>query len=816
MQETDYKVWFARKYFNGGKNCNYDINKVDIVLKDKKGNAILYIESKHILTNPKAILQARAQIILTNKQQENTLSQVALIYKDKTQSDFLELIECDDSVMHNNDINWKKETPSNPSKDAIDRINDRLINKIKIYKDDEVKELYPILLKGQNEIQITLNNCILVYNEWKYSVKFQNEIKNEQDYILLFLADALNGANYKKATIEEMDVLNYNELSREVKKDLIVEGTRLKDYHYIYSKDGIATALAYSNLDHYYFKNPNAHADFWKKYKRPPNKNEFLKIIEHSAKFYSDKYRKTTGGEYTPSCFVKLQNEILAEHLGEFEKDYIVFDPCAGVGNLENNFSKEYKRNCCYLSTLEQIDVDTCKIKGFGNSVCFDYLKDSSEPLFDYNGKKHSIKEICQKEKKKLMVIMNPPYQKAKGRKNNLAIEFFNKVLKLSPEIIVFYCMTESFLRNEIKHYLDSGYKILSHSFSNAKTTFLLSEWSISQVIFSKNQGEILQKDKIVAKRYELEKKQGEEVFNFKRVYTYDLKRPSLLKEIDKAIKENQGGMVLGNYSYLNSTIKIGNGGQDKGNKVTTQNLQYALLSKGLNFNTHHKYFELNDHCFKGKIKDIPQELFNDCIAFSLFFKGNLFSNNQQIITESLPPKNYIMPFSAEQLGCGCNKGNLNVLEAEDATIIRDVLTSTSESTYPPFDFREFLGQFEFSKEAKNLFESALEIFRFYHKNKEYENKDFNDSFYDITNAIMSKIPSDFRELESKNDTRISKTKTTKGTRGFGRNTIKSVVNSEFLPIFYHFFDTRDILAKKINKQLLSANLLLWERENIY
>lgn len=80
----------------------------------------------------------------------------------------------------------------------------------------------------------------------------------------------------------------------------------------------------------------------------------------------------------------------------------------------------------------------------------------------------------------------------------------------------------------------------------------------------------------------------------------------------------------------------------------------------------------------------------------------------------------------------------------------------------------------------------------------------------------MGKDTSTFSELETENDTRITKTKTTKGTRGFGRNTIKYVINSEYLPIFEKFFDARDILAKKINKQLVDSGLLLWERENIY
>ena len=97
-----------------------------------------------------------------------------------------------------------------------------------------------------------------------------------------------------------------------------------------------------------------------------------------------------------------------------------------------------------------------------------------------------------------------------------------------------------------------------------------------------------------------------------------------------------------------------------------------------------------------------------------------------------------------------------------------------------------------------------------------YTDKDYNDSYYDITNAIMGKDVSTFKTIDKSNDTRITKVKTTKGTKGFGRNTIAYAVNSKDLPIFDKFFDARDVLAKKINKQLVEQGLLLWERENIY
>lgn len=807
-EEVNYKKNFCEKYFDSGCWDLDVLNKVDVLLKDKKGNFLLYIETKFIITNDAEYRSALAQVIITNKKQSRIMNRVALVYQDNKKNDVLELIDCsDNSVMYNNDINWKSEVPSHPTKDAIDRINDRIKNKITRYINEEIVELYKRIKKDQDvQFDITEDNVENVYNHWKNEISFRENVNDEQDLINLFLIDILNGTTYKKSfyeDIEENTLFGKEKTgTREVdtENDLIREGTNLSKYSIVYNSNSQVDGIKYEGKyrsTYYTIKNSEKYQEFWKKYKRPPEKHEFLKIIERSDRLYSDKYRRDTGGEYTPTCFVEKQNEILARYYNM--NDFIVFDPCAGVGNLENQFGKDYKEYC-YLSTLEQMDVDTCKIKGFENSVKFDYLENDEHPKFKYKGSLLDINDICKRENRKLMIVMNPPYQNKTGFKNNLAIEFFNKVLKLNPEVIVFYYTMESFFRDERMNYINSEYKIKSHIFSNAKTTFLLSEWPISQVIFDKNDGYEFNDDCIPADRYEINEKTDN--LEYIKTYNYNVTKPYLIKSIEKEIKNNMTGTILGQWSYLTHVLVIGNGGKEKDNKITTNNLKYVLLSKGISFNTHAKYFERNYHCYKGSIEDISLELFSDSIIFSLFYKNNQFTNKDD--------KNYIMPFSAEELDC--DKNDLNVLFPNEFG--NDLFSNDLHDK--PFDFREWLKQFEFSEEAKNLYNAALEIFKFYHRNKEYSNKDWNDSFYDVTNAIMGKDTSTFSELETENDTRITKTKTTKGTRGFGRNTIKYVINSEYLPIFEKFFDARDILAKKINKQLVDSGLLLWKRENIY
>ncbi|MBQ7489309.1 MAG: hypothetical protein IJT51_02175 [Bacteroidales bacterium] len=834
-EEINYKKNFCEKYFD--KNCwDLDVlHEVDILLKDNRGHHLLYIEAKFMITNETDHRRALAQTILTNKKQEAILSHVALVYQDLLHNNILELIDCSENdVMYNNDFNWKAERPSNPTKDAVDRINDRIKGHITQYRNDEIKEFYAIFKREQNTtIEITLRNFNVVYNAWKKEVLFQEDIRDEQDIINLFLVDILNGATYKREVIPTQGSIQYQD---EI-QPLIREGTNLSQYHINYMGENVHGIIYQGSPYSFYYTlaDSNRYSFFWRKYRRPPEKNEFMKILEHSATLYSDKYRRDTGGEYTPACFVQKQNEILAQYYNMDE--FIVFDPCAGVGNLENQFGKDFKQYC-YLSTLEKMDVDICKIKGFENVIRYDYLKPQfDEPRWKHKGYSSTILDICRRENRKLMVIMNPPCQNKKGVANNLAIEFFNRVLKLKPQVIVFYYETKSFFNNEIEHYIKSGYKIVSHIFSNAKETFQLSEWPISQVIFDKDEGDTIDADIIRTKRYELEK----DNFIFKGDYTYNFKKPNLFKELQVAIKSNQQGITIGNFSYLNDVIKIGNGGKNRGNYVTIRNLEYCLLSKGLIFNTHHKYFELNSIVYRGKVSDIGKELHNDAIMFSLFYIGFLFSNKGQ--------RNFLMPFKAEELGCGVN--DLNAIFEDNIPVVNERPIQYSinfgaedyqgsdggaqsgiASENPPeykagnmsnrydsfFDFREFMAQFEFSAEAKSLYAAALQVFRYYHSRPEYaDGRDWNDSFYDITNAIMGKNPAaDFKGLQKSDDRRIMPVKTTKGTKGFGRHTIRYAVSSESLPIFEQFFDARDVLAQKINRQLVEAGLLLWERENIY
>ena len=234
-EEVNYKKNFCEKYFDKGTWDLDVLNQVDVLLKDKRENILLYIESKYKISNESSRRQGLAQTILTNKKQKSILNRVALIYQDNENNDVLELIDCsDNSVMYNNDINWTSEKPSNPSKDAIDRINDRIKGRITFYVNDEIKEFYKKLKNGLDvEIDITENNFNVVYNQWKNEIQFKENISDEQDLINLFLVDILNGTKYKKTVYVE------NALIKDTEQELIHEGTNLSHYEIIYSNEKI-------------------------------------------------------------------------------------------------------------------------------------------------------------------------------------------------------------------------------------------------------------------------------------------------------------------------------------------------------------------------------------------------------------------------------------------------------------------------------------------------------------------------------------------------------------------------------------------------
>ena len=128
--------------------------------------------------------------------------------------------------------------------------------------------------------------------------------------------------------------------------------------------------------------------------------------------------RSFRGAFYTPLHIVEKAYDLLAQTLGKnWQRDYIVWDMCCGVGNLETKHSNP--RNV-FMSTLDQADVDVMKAARTcvqAERFQYDYLNDdiTEKGEIDYSLTKKVPKKLQESIQtgKKILVLMNPPYAEA-------------------------------------------------------------------------------------------------------------------------------------------------------------------------------------------------------------------------------------------------------------------------------------------------------------------------------------------------------------------------------------------------------------------
>ena len=159
------------------------------------------------------------------------------------------------------------------------------------------------------------------------------------------------------------------------------------------------------------------YAEFWKRYKRPPQNIYWEYIISRLDLLVPQDVRERKGAFFTPQIWVEKSQKYIAEVLGDdWQENYYVWDCCAGTGNLLNGLSDKYR---IFASTLDQQDVDVMKdrIKNGANLLeshvfQFDFLND------DFSKCPESLRKIISdpEKRKKLVIYINPPYKEAASR----------------------------------------------------------------------------------------------------------------------------------------------------------------------------------------------------------------------------------------------------------------------------------------------------------------------------------------------------------------------------------------------------------------
>jgi hypothetical protein len=264
---------------------------------------------------------------------------------------------------------------------------------------------------------ITPDNLRQVFNKWVDMVGQEMAVPSEGDYAELFFADIMHDEVNDETAMNGLSA----RLGREGGKPVF------------YLKRGKA-------YERYEPASLRSYRNFWRIYDRPPAKKDRDYLLERRDILLPIDEQKFKGAYYTPPHIVDKAYDLLTATLGKgWQENYIIWDMCCGVGNLELSHSNP--RNL-YMSTLDQPDIDNIRARGlFPGAEIFqyDYLNDDVTDFgeIDYslsNKVPMALRQAIADAKagvegaKPILVLINPPYAEsgsgiAKGDENKIGVE---------------------------------------------------------------------------------------------------------------------------------------------------------------------------------------------------------------------------------------------------------------------------------------------------------------------------------------------------------------------------------------------------------
>lgn len=306
-------------------------------------------------------------------------------------------------------IKWGK-SASSYTQEALDAISAHIGThfvsfKIETHEEEFISTIKNAIKKGDIiRTPITPDNLKQVFDKWVVMVGREIEGIKDEDYALLFFADIMHDGT----------VSTHENLPAE-----------------LMHKDGSPVFLLNGKV--YKLGNKEGYRQFWAIYHKPPKAEYRNYLLERRDSLIPLDERSFKGAYYTPLNVVDKAYDKLAETLGDnWQKNYIVWDMCCGVGNLEVKHSNP--RNI-YMSTLDSADVDVMR----ATKTCvaatrfqYDYLNDDIDDFgnIDYsltNKIPQGLSDAIA-EGKKILVLINPPYAESgsgigKGVENKKDVE---------------------------------------------------------------------------------------------------------------------------------------------------------------------------------------------------------------------------------------------------------------------------------------------------------------------------------------------------------------------------------------------------------
>jgi hypothetical protein len=297
-------------------------------------------------------------------------------------------------------IKWGK-SASQYTQEALDEISAHIGThfvsfKLSTHEDEFISTVKAAIQSGDIiRTQITPDNLKQVFDKWVDMIGREIAGVLEEDYALLFFADIMHDGTVSTHANLPAELLHKNGAP-------------------VFSLGGKNFELG----------NKEGYRRFWAIYHRPPKSEYRDYLLERRDSLIPLDERSFKGAYYTPLHVVDKAYDKLSETLGKnWQKEYIVWDMCCGVGNLEVKHSNP--RNI-FMSTLDQADVDVMK----ATKTCvaatrfqYDYLNDdiTDDGRIDYsltNKVPQSLRDAIAAGKK-ILVLINPPYAEAANSQGN-------------------------------------------------------------------------------------------------------------------------------------------------------------------------------------------------------------------------------------------------------------------------------------------------------------------------------------------------------------------------------------------------------------
>lgn len=231
-------------------------------------------------------------------------------------------------IFYINDFNWNVTPSDHKTKEfqlVLSKVHEILNNEILLYHfDSDDKELRLFIKRNfivgkskLSKVRINKNNFTVIFQKWLKEVK--PTIANVQ-------WDIAKEKGILDADFYLADILSEHNVT--LKEKLFV---LLRKDHYELDRKIDVTGF-YDSKRANFNDDQKAHIQFWNRYDRPPKREYWDSIVARRDLLVPQDIREIKGSFFTPSKWVDLSQQYLADEFGEnWQDEYYIWDCAAGT-----------------------------------------------------------------------------------------------------------------------------------------------------------------------------------------------------------------------------------------------------------------------------------------------------------------------------------------------------------------------------------------------------------------------------------------------------------------------------------------------------